>query len=159
MGTLEQTRDTRRLRWPLSLTRAPQKNFLEATDYQPFLDDLSKSSNPHWGKEKQQFVRKNGESESQGCLSTTSRSRTPAATLSSLSRCLFQIYGFTDFTKSRRLTLNVSQVLEPSKGGGQQMALSPAITRRDDYRLGPTSSWGETSRHQSSERWRKAAKN
>merc|ERR1712032_622552 len=25
MGTLEQTRDTRRLRWPLSLTRAPQK--------------------------------------------------------------------------------------------------------------------------------------
>merc|ERR1712032_607289 len=54
MGTLEQTRDTRRLRWPLSLTRAPQKN---------------------------------GESESQGCLSTTSRSRTPAATLSSLSRC------------------------------------------------------------------------
>jgi len=51
------------------------------------------------------------------------------------------------------------KVLEPSKGGGQQMALSPAITRRDDYRLGPTSSWGETSRHQSSERWRKAAKN
>ena len=84
-----------------------------------------------------------------------------------------------NFTKSRRLMLNVSQVLEPSKGGGQQMALSPAITRRDDYRLGPTSrwepqtkirfllvfyrplsfSWGETSRHQSSERWRKTAKN
>merc|ERR1712212_1007299 len=39
------------------------------------------------GKEKQQFVRRNGESESQGCLSTTSRSRTPVATLSSLSRC------------------------------------------------------------------------
>merc|ERR1712212_190766 len=39
------------------------------------------------GKEKQQFARRNGESESQGCLSTTSRSRTPAATLSSLSRC------------------------------------------------------------------------
>merc|ERR1712212_1287366 len=39
------------------------------------------------GKEKQQFARRNRESESQGCLSTTSRSRTPAATLSSLSRC------------------------------------------------------------------------
>merc|ERR1712212_881462 len=39
------------------------------------------------GKEKQQFVRRNRESESQGCLSTTSRSRTLAATLSSLSRC------------------------------------------------------------------------
>merc|ERR1711971_1207620 len=36
---------------------------------------------------------------------------------------------------------------------------TPAITRRDDYRLGPTSSWGETSRHQSSEGWRKTAKN
>jgi len=51
------------------------------------------------------------------------------------------------------------KVLEPCKGGGggQQMALSPAISRRDDYRLGPSTSWGED-RHQS-ERWRKAAKN
>ena len=35
------------------------------------------------------------------------------------------------------LNLNL-KVLEPCKGGGQQMALSPAITRRDDYRLGPS---------------------
>jgi len=50
------------------------------------------------------------------------------------------------------------KVLEPCKGGGgQQMALSPAISRRDDYRLGPSTSWGED-RHQS-EKWRKAAKN
>merc|ERR1711971_1369236 len=85
MGTLELTRDTRRLRWPLSLTRAHQKNFRQAKDYQPFLDDLSESSNPHCGKEVQ-FGPEGPES--QGCLSTTSQSRTPAATLSSLSRCL-----------------------------------------------------------------------
>merc|ERR1712037_452051 len=51
----------------------------------------------------------------------------------------------------------VSKVLEPSKGGGAQMALSPAIMRQEEYRLGPSTSWGED-RHQS-ERWRKAAKN
>ena len=40
-------------------------------------------------------------------------------------------------SKINVLTLNL-KVLEPCKGGGQQMALSPAITRRDDYRLGPS---------------------
>merc|ERR1712032_918845 len=156
MGTLEQTRDTRRLRWPLSLTRAPQKNFLEATDYQPFLDDLSKSSNPHWGKEKQQFVRKNGESESQGCLSTTSRSRTPAATLSSLSRC---------WSPAREVVNRWLCLLQSP--GGTITGLAPHPGENHKQKLynflifhRPLSfSWGETSRHQSSERWRKAAKN
>ena len=80
-----------------------------------------------------------GESESRGCRSATSRSRTQDATLSSLSRCLIKKNKFKKkkFPRSR-LTV---QVLEPCKGGGQQMALSPAITRRDDYRLGPSTRW------------------
>ena len=47
-----------------------------------------------------------------------------------------RIYRFHQIEKT---DVKHAQVLEPSKGGGQQMALSPAITRRDDYRLGPTS--------------------
>merc|ERR1711971_1261204 len=132
MGTLELTRDTRRLRWPLSLTRAHQKTS---------------------GKQK-----------------TTSRFWTTsvkAVILIEEKRCSLDLKDLNlkdafqqhPNQEPRPLLEQFVKVLEPSKGGGQQMALSPAITRRDDYRLGPTSSWGETSRHQSSERWREAAKN
>ena len=105
------------------------KNFLEATDYRPFLDDLSKSRNPHWG----------GKRRSKDAVQQHPNQK-PRPLLWAVCQGAWLRKINSKRKKFPRSRLTV-QVLEPCKGGGQQMALSPAITRRDDYRLGPSTRW------------------
>ena len=115
-----------------------KENFLEATDYRlPFLVDLSLSSNnPHW--ERSVCLKKenlNLEDAVQQHPDQEPRTLLWAVCQGAWLRTINS--KRKNFPRSR-LTV---QVLEPCKGGGQQMALSPAITRRDDYRLGPSTRW------------------